>query len=289
MLSLHQESIFDSEINCKLLFKKYRDRRGVVCKKCKGQSHYWYESKWQWQCKKCNHPTTLKSGTILKYSKIPINVWLKAICILSLSSSPISARQMQKILGAKRYETIWFLMHRLRVALGQSAACLFESDGFVVNDRIFDFLILKNQKGYHKSTKKLPEKSRMPVVFSTYKFQVQDLDYNFKWPIVGLENYKWRDELDEDELTNYRRRYFLKRLSRFNSAPPLKVEVSKQQMPPSFLDSLLALKQKIFKVHRGVAPRYLQKYLDEFFICHFLSSTLDPFDWLVNCAVDGNW
>ncbi|MBI1268206.1 MAG: hypothetical protein GC193_12340 [Cryomorphaceae bacterium] len=289
MLSPSQESFFESEYNCKLLFKKYRDKKGVVCQKCKGQSHYWYEYKWQWQCKKCNHPTTLKSGTILKYSKIPINLWLKALCVLSLSTAPISARQMQKILGAKRYESIWFLMHKLRVALGQSTKCIFETDGCAINDEIFDFLILKHHKGYHKSTKKLPEKAKVPVALLSYKFQVLEQGYNFKWPIVGLENYSWKEELDDAELTNKRRRYFLKRLSRFNFAPSLKVEAAQQPMPPEYLDSFLALKEKIFITHRGVTPRYLQKYLDEFFICHFLSSTLDPFDWLINCAVDGNW
>lgn len=173
--------------------------------------------------------------------------------------------------------------------MGQASINFSSSDEHIIDERIFEILILKDHKGFHKSKRKSPVRVRIPVVFTSFHSNNSGTLNNLKWPLLGVENFNWKAELDEEELRKERRRYFLKRLSRFQSSPGVNAELNQQRFPSDCFDSLNALKKKIFQTHKGVAPRYLQKYLDEFFICHLFRRTHDPFDWLLNCAIQANW
>lgn len=282
------ELIFQSEDDCKLMFKEYRESQGVTCSKCGSIKHYWYRSKWQWQCTVCNQSTTLKSGTLLKYSKLGFSVWLKAIYVLSHSKGQISATQMQRLLNLKRYESAWFLMHRLRIAFGQSLNQISMNDGITIDKSIFQFLLLSNNKGTTKSKKSIPNTSRVPVVFATILSKEWCQKKIITWPILALPSYNFQDELDEDELLIKTRRYYLKRLSRFKSAPDTEI-ASDHCFPSELNDYFNSLKIKLFKIHRGVTPRYVQKYLDEYIGCHYLAEIRNPFDWLLHAAVKAKW
>jgi len=108
---------FSNEEDCRLKFKQMRDQAGVVCKKCGCTEHYWQQSIWQYECKECKFRTTLKSGTVLEGSKLPYRYWLTAMAFLTNTRKSISALQLQKELGHKRYEPIWAMLHKLRLAM----------------------------------------------------------------------------------------------------------------------------------------------------------------------------
>ena len=55
---------FGSEESCRAHYKSERDKIGVVCKSCGHTHHYWIKSCWSYECKKCNHRTSLRSGTV---------------------------------------------------------------------------------------------------------------------------------------------------------------------------------------------------------------------------------
>ena len=110
---------FPDENSCKLHFKQIRDRDGVICKKCGGTHHYWLCSKWQYQCKDCGFRTTLRSGTLMESSKLPFKIWYEAIFLISNTAKSISARQLQRQLGYSRYEPIWYMLHKIRSAMGK--------------------------------------------------------------------------------------------------------------------------------------------------------------------------
>jgi hypothetical protein len=44
---------FPDETSCRMHFKAFREREGIICKKCSNTKHYWLQSKWQWQCSEC--------------------------------------------------------------------------------------------------------------------------------------------------------------------------------------------------------------------------------------------
>jgi transposase-like protein len=73
------------------------------------------------ECKECGKQFTVTVGTIFEDSKIPLRKWLVAWYMLCSSKKGISALQMQRMLELGSYRSAWFMMHRIRFALRDSA------------------------------------------------------------------------------------------------------------------------------------------------------------------------
>ena len=110
---------FPDEKSCRAHMRKAREKEGIVCKKCKGKKHYWLKAKWAWQCAECNFRTSLRSGTMMENSNLPIRTWYLAMAFMSFTKKGISATELQRQLDHSRYQTIWSLMHRIREAMGK--------------------------------------------------------------------------------------------------------------------------------------------------------------------------
>ena len=111
--------IFPNEYSCRMHFKAFREKEGIVCKKCSCSKHYWLQSKWQWQCSECRFRTTLRSGTIMESAKLPFYKWYLCMSFMISTKKGVSALEMQRQLGHKRYRTIWVLMHKIRSGMGK--------------------------------------------------------------------------------------------------------------------------------------------------------------------------
>jgi len=109
---------FPNENSCRMHFKVVREQEGIVCKKCSCTKHYWLQSKWQWQCADCRFRTTLRSGTIMESAKFSFYKWYLCMAWMSSTKKGVSAMEMQRQLGHKRYRTIWVLMHKIRAGMG---------------------------------------------------------------------------------------------------------------------------------------------------------------------------
>jgi hypothetical protein len=110
---------FPDDNSCRLHFKQQREHQGIICKKCGCEKHYWLEAKWQWQCSSCRFRTTLRSGTIMESAKLSFHKWYLCMAFMSSTKKGISALEMQRQLGHKRYGTIWRLMHKIREGMGK--------------------------------------------------------------------------------------------------------------------------------------------------------------------------
>lgn len=108
---------FDSEISCREHFKAERDKIGVVCK-CGSKEHFWHKSIWSYECKKCKHRTSLRSGTVMQSSNLSFLIWYKTMFLLSATKKGFSSKEIQTQLGLKRYEPVWAMVHKLRKAMG---------------------------------------------------------------------------------------------------------------------------------------------------------------------------
>ena len=124
---------YSTEKKAKKAFKEFRDKQGVVCKKCKGKEHYWKEDKWQYECKRCKFRTTLRSGTVMESSKLPYRYWMITIGLMSATKKSFSALEIQRQLGHNRYEPVWSMLHKLRVAMGRRDD-KYKLDGFLEID-----------------------------------------------------------------------------------------------------------------------------------------------------------
>ena len=150
---------FPDEISCKRHFRKAREHEGVRCKKCGCTKHYWLKAKYQWQCSECNFRTTLRSGTMMENSNLPFRKWYLAMAFMSFSKKGISATELQRQLGHSRYESIWFMMHRIRKAMGQrdhmynlEGMVEFDEGYFATETSNSDKLKLKRGRGSQKQT-----------------------------------------------------------------------------------------------------------------------------------------
>jgi hypothetical protein len=99
--------------------KDKREQEGVTCKKCGNGGHYWLRSLYQWKCKGCGFRTTLRSGTVMHDSKLPLRTWYMCMALMSMTKKPMSAHEMRRQLSMKRYEPVWLMMRKIRRAMGQ--------------------------------------------------------------------------------------------------------------------------------------------------------------------------
>ncbi len=67
-------------------------------------------------CNDCRDKFTVRTGTVMERSHLPLNKWLLAIHLMAASKKGMSAAQMGRLLGVT-YKTAWFLCHRIREAM----------------------------------------------------------------------------------------------------------------------------------------------------------------------------
>lgn len=60
---------------------------------------------------------SVTAGTVLHKTRTPIHQWFWAAYLTSTGTPGISALQLQRQLGLKRYETAWMMLHKLRRAM----------------------------------------------------------------------------------------------------------------------------------------------------------------------------
>ncbi|WP_459075595.1 transposase [Halocola ammonii] len=110
-----------NEVNCKHAFRDARFRRGLPCKSCGNSEQYWLNSKESFQCKNCRYRTTLKSGTILQGSKMPVSYWFKSVYFINVYPR-LSAYELQNLLNHKFYEPVWSLKKKVESVLTSDKA-----------------------------------------------------------------------------------------------------------------------------------------------------------------------
>ncbi len=106
---------------------------GPVCPHCgSAGQHYKLEGKAHrpglWKCKDCREQFTVTVGTLFADSKVPLNKWLQACYLMSVSKNGVSAKQLERMLGVT-YKTAWFMGHCIREAMTGSHDALVGGDG----------------------------------------------------------------------------------------------------------------------------------------------------------------
>ena len=68
------------------------------------------------RCRRCRRHCSIRTGTTMAETNLPVRVWLLAIHIMLTSRKGVSALQLHKQLGVA-YSMAWFLCHRIREAM----------------------------------------------------------------------------------------------------------------------------------------------------------------------------
>lgn len=80
-----------------------------------------------YRCQDCREHFSIRTGTILTESKIPLHKWLFAVYLMTTARKGISSVQLSKELGVTQ-KTAWFLEHRIREAYGHNSGGLLGMD-----------------------------------------------------------------------------------------------------------------------------------------------------------------
>ncbi|MFT5158014.1 MAG: transposase-like protein [Bacteroidia bacterium] len=142
--------IFPTEESCRIHFREVREIECVTCKKCNSKEHWWLGCKQQWKCKSCSFRTTLRSGTMMQSSKLPLRTWYLAMAFMSFSKKGLSANELSRQLDNKRYGTVWKLMHKIRSGMGKRDA-KYKLDGMLEFDE--GYFVTETTKLEHATTK----------------------------------------------------------------------------------------------------------------------------------------
>jgi len=161
---------YPTEASCKDEWRKIRERKGLVCPVCGGIVHYWKSDKECFECAGCHYRQSLKANTVMHGSRLPIRYWFIAMHLLTSTKKGISACELQRQLGHRRYVPIWAMLHKLRSIMGQRDN-EYKIDGAVeLDDGFFTTGIpqeekdapLKRGRGSQRKTKVLVMASTAP-------------------------------------------------------------------------------------------------------------------------------
>ena len=98
---------FPNGKSCKIFLKIFRENKGVYCKACKCISKlYWFSGRKFFEFSKCRRKSSLKSGTVMESSNLPLHTCFTAFLLMSATKKGFCCLEFQRQLGLKRYETI---------------------------------------------------------------------------------------------------------------------------------------------------------------------------------------
>jgi transposase-like protein len=84
-----------------------------------------------WRCGDCKKQFTVKIGTVFEHARIPLNMMLQAVYLMTSSKKGVSAHQLHRILEIT-YKSAWFLAHRIREAMRSGDLAPFGGNGAIV-------------------------------------------------------------------------------------------------------------------------------------------------------------
>ena len=108
---------FCTETRCQEYLASVRWPTGYVCPRC-GCRQGHRLSNGRYQCVHCRYQTSVMAGTVLHKTHISLRVWFLAFYLVCTDKRGLSAVQLSAQLGVT-YKTAWYMLKRIRAAMGQ--------------------------------------------------------------------------------------------------------------------------------------------------------------------------
>ena len=131
---------FGSDDKCRAYLEQLRWPEGVRCPRCDADKAISrLERRGQFDCNSCGYQFSVRVGTVLQDSQLPLWKWVLAVLVMAESKEGISANQLKQVLGVS-YKTAWYLSHRIRSSMKNEAPedvhAAVEDGRMVPDDRI---------------------------------------------------------------------------------------------------------------------------------------------------------
>jgi len=261
-------SQFSREEDCFGILFNLKWPEGFRCPCCR-HPHYYHISTRRlplYECRSCRSQTSLIVGTIMEGSRTPLHLWFQAI-YLHAQPFGVNAAQLAEVIGVT-YKTAWLIGHKIRHAMVQSEANRLLT-GIV---RISDTVYSPRYTGafeWHRQEQPLligasddeNEQLKPIIVKLQSKASLKDkCDFPDPAPFI-------RDNVDPQSATKaiITRRYGKNRNTKLSSMGR-------------------SVTWWIATVYRGIGPKHLQRYLDQFCYVYNRSSSTLYEQLLSDCA-----
>lgn len=110
------ERRFATNEDCQSYLISLRWPDGYLCPRC-NHREAWEQSSGLFRCKSCDFKCSVTSGTIFEGTRKPLVSWFRAIWWVTSQKNGASAKNIQRVLGFKSYQTAWVWLHKLRRAM----------------------------------------------------------------------------------------------------------------------------------------------------------------------------
>lgn len=93
--------------------------------KMRGNGPTGRDPRWRWRCRGCGKQYTVKVGTVMECSNIPLRHWALAFWLHASSKKGFAAKQLERMTGLS-YKSALFMAHRIRYAMTADPETPFE-------------------------------------------------------------------------------------------------------------------------------------------------------------------
>jgi len=109
---------YGTEAKCRRALYRARWPKGFRCPACgdRRRSTFRRGAQMYYQCRACQHQTTLIAGTLFAATKLPLRTWFVAIYALTTTKTNVAALELMRQLGVC-YRTAWRLKHKILKAM----------------------------------------------------------------------------------------------------------------------------------------------------------------------------
>jgi len=117
-----EHKYFENELAAIAKFESIAWPHHPVCPHCKHQGPVYDLSKTRVglkKCRRCCKQFTVRVGTAVEASHLPLHKWLQAVYLLCASTRPVSVQQLQRTLDIT-YKSAWLTAKRIRTSTGIS-------------------------------------------------------------------------------------------------------------------------------------------------------------------------
>ena len=114
---------FPDENTCREFIVQERWDGDPVCPHCGHDKVYEISGGMSYKCANCKERFSVRTGTIMENSRLPLQTWLLAIYMMTTARKGISSIQFAKELGVTQ-KTSWFLANRIREACASGKTLL---------------------------------------------------------------------------------------------------------------------------------------------------------------------
>lgn len=264
---------FDNDEICLEYLIQNRWPKGFICPHCKSNGGWWLKKYQRFECGSCHHQTSPFANTLMHRSHLSLRLWFWAAYLVATHTPGISAVQLQRQLGISENRTVWFLLHRLRQ--GMVRVDRDKLSGIVEADETHIGGPAKGKKG--RGVKSSPNKTLIVGAVEIHTYTTKKGRQKHRAGRLRLQVLRSASEVEIKQFLNTNvaigsivksdgwRGYSTEALYGYEHICQIqgKPEDAKE-LAPHIHKIFGNLKAWLTGTHHGVAPKYLQVYLNEY-------------------------